>query len=229
MTEENLAEKILEAIKKAEEERTRLGVSIAENIERLKELGIYDKKEEKRYLFISCAGNGYPGETYDFLRNFYIKNNEYYDYLARTGSVLSLIVPDLDYYCGLKNLSENLMEDYNFFVSLYGSLRLQVKYLIKKHKLNKVVVVGEPDCAFYKDLFSFVSARLEKRTVIVFPSQKNLFLSAIFALEDFLSFEFGRGKIELEAYYIFLLGTEVLFEKVYDSRYKDFYLKSTKF
>lgn len=219
MTKENLAEIILESIRKANEERTRLGVSIAENIERLKELGIYDKEEEKRYLFISCAGNGYPGETYDFLRNVYIKNTEYFDYFARIGSILSITVPDLTDYCSLKNLSEDLSEDYNFFVSLYKSLKLQVKYLIKKHKLNKVVVVGEPDCAFYKDLFSFVNVRLEERTVITFPSQENLFLSATHALEDFLSFEFGRGKIELEAYYIFL-GKEVLFDKVYDSKYQ---------
>lgn len=42
---DTLAKEILAAVRKNEEERIRIGLDTAKNIERLKKLGVYDKKE----------------------------------------------------------------------------------------------------------------------------------------------------------------------------------------
>lgn len=42
-----LAKEILEAVERKREEAIKIGLDTARNIERLKEMGVYDKKEEK--------------------------------------------------------------------------------------------------------------------------------------------------------------------------------------
>lgn len=45
---DTLAKEIIKAVRKEEEERIRIGLNTALNIERLKKMGVYDKKEERK-------------------------------------------------------------------------------------------------------------------------------------------------------------------------------------
>ncbi len=190
---------------------------MSENLEKEK------TETEERYLFIYCAGSGYATEIIEFFKNCYLTNGKYHDILAHVGSILPLIFSKIDNYCSVVDSFRYYKEIYNFFIDLRTSLKLQIRYLIGKHQLNKVVVVGEPECAFYKDLSFFVDMGNKVGKYSGFPSQEIAFFTATTELDDFLSAEFGKDKIILEAWYLRNIDNEVVFEKIYNNQCRSFF------
>lgn len=172
------------------------------------------KKEKKeRYLLIFCGGSGKPDKIIDFFENKY-QDKEYYDILTNAGSVLPLIIPNLNDYCPLEYLSDEDLNIFKDFANLYNSLILQIRYYIKKHKLTKVVVIGETGCAFYEDLLFYVDDNKLKVNGLFrpLPPQRALFVYVLEKLRNLLDNEFKIT--DLEAWFIDYFGDVIRFYKM---------------
>lgn len=167
-----------------------------------------EEEKKERYLFICCAGSGYQKEIAEFLKNIYIRNGEYYDHLQIIGSVYPL------------PLRNGLYELFYLRLPLFlrKNLLKNIHYLVKNNNLTKIVVVSEPKCALYNDMFNMSN--------VTFLSQKKAFKQALIILHNFLIKDLSIDN--LEAWHMFLENKEALFEKVYNSKAKEFYLSKLK-